>query len=172
MKHIVLFGDSLLAGTDEIWAVDLEKQIPSGVVYNCATSGFNTNDCLKRAPLIARMQADVVVISLGMNDAAPWKQVSLEIFKTNLDRMTEILKGSRLIFLLPPPINEARQPSDKNRSNHVISQYREAIRQTVHGRADFLNLDLDIDYHVDDGVHLNEAGYLALSDRLAKLIHA
>ena len=179
MKKLVLFGDSLLAQINKTLTLELEEKVPNSIVYNCATSGFDTNDCLIRASSVARIGADYIIIALGTNDAAPWKQVQITKFKENLGKIVDIFQGQKIIFFLPPPVDEAKQAPDRKRISKTVTEYREAVRETLGSKVDYLNsdefygklIDQDVEYHTDDGVHLNSVGYSVLFSELAKVIH-
>ncbi|HEY1645892.1 MAG TPA: hypothetical protein VGF75_06000, partial [Candidatus Saccharimonadales bacterium] len=68
MKKLVLYGDSLFAQAGKHRLTMFEEVLAGYDVYNCAAGGWNTNDCLKKAEYISKLEPDVLVISLGTND--------------------------------------------------------------------------------------------------------
>jgi lysophospholipase L1-like esterase len=181
MKKLVLFGDSLFGQLGKHRIVNMETALPGYDVYNCAAGGWDTNDCVKKAPYIAKLEPDVIVISLGTNDAAPWKQVPLDAFITNIPKIFAAFPSSKLIYFLPPPVNENKTPEEKKGlNNEVLKQYHDVAKQVCkeHGIAVLSSweafkplLDNGNDYHVEDGVHLNDDAYDTINTQLAKLIH-
>ncbi len=98
MKKLVLFGDSLFGRFGKHLIVKLESVLQDCDVYNCAAGGWDSNDCVAKAPYIGELKPDVMVISLGTNDACPWKQVDLETFKANIPKVFEEFTDSRIIY--------------------------------------------------------------------------
>jgi lysophospholipase L1-like esterase len=180
MPTLVLYGDSLLAEIGKDRIAMIEETLPGYDVYNCAAGGWDTNDCLKKAPYIATLKPDVVVISLGMNDSASWKQVPLEVFAGNICKIAEVFKRSKVIYFLPPPVNEANtKASGWPRSNDILKQYHDAAKSVCQARTiayiDSFSvfmplLDAGTDYHVEDGVHLADTAYRTIAAELAKII--
>jgi lysophospholipase L1-like esterase len=180
MHTLVLFGDSLLAEVGKDRIAMFEETLPGYDVYNCAAGGWNTNDCLKKAPYIARLKPDVVVISLGTNDSASWKQVPLEVFADNIPKIAAAFKSSKVIYFLPPPVNEAStEASGMPRSNEALKQYHDVAKHICQEQAiayiDSFRifmplLDAEKDYHLDDGVHLTDTAYQTIAAELAKII--
>lgn len=180
MKSLVLFGDSLLArcrkGEERFLSEKLNEEYQ---IYNCATGGWDSVDLLKKAPLVGKMAADVVLISVGTNDASPWKQIPLEEFKANIATVYDTFVGSRVIFFPPPPVVENRRVAGKEISNETMHSYNQAV-------IDFCNekgieywdswadlepiLDTESDPHNEDGVHFSDTGYEYILGKLAQVV--
>src|SRR5579872_2901625 len=129
MKKLILFGDSLLANCSKRHVVQLEQLLEGQYdVYNCAVGGWDTNDLIKKSPYISALAPDVLVLSIGTNDASPWKRVGLNVFKTNLAKVLDIFKDSRVIFLLPPPIHESWGPPEKSIPNNELKEYCDSAK--------------------------------------------
>src|SRR5947207_3307041 len=126
---IVLFGDSLFKNMSKHLIQKLEEKIPGSDVYNCAVGGWDSNDCVEKAPYIARLKPDVVAISLGTNDASSWKLVDLEAFKQNVPNIIDTFAGSKFIYFLPPPSDESRHLPAKIRKNETTKQYYDAAEE-------------------------------------------
>ncbi len=179
MKKLVLFGDSLFGQFGKHCIAALEASLPGYDVYNCAAGGWDTNDCLKKAPYIAGLRPDLVIISLGTNDMSPWKQVELPQFIENLNKIMRIFSTSQVIYFLPPPVNEASEPDDKKIENETAKQYHDAAKALcedlniayVDSWKVFMPLlEAGRDYHVEDGVHLSDRGYEILIGELVALV--
>lgn len=179
MKKLVLFGDSLLANFDKDLVSKLEEQLKDYDIYNCAVSGWDTNDGMKKSLYISCLKPDVVVIGFGTNDAAPWKQVSLEQFTKNVNTILDNFNSSKIVFFLPPPVNEEEEEKREKRTNKVMKQYHDAARQISLGKgAEVLDswsifmsfLKQGREYHLEDGIHLNDFGYEVFTESLVKII--
>lgn len=160
MKKLILFGDSLFGRCGKNFMNQLESVLDEEYdVYNCAAGGSNSNDVLDMSEFISTLRADVFVISVGMIDLTLGKQVALADFASNVTKIIDIFDNTKIIFLLPPPVNESRQ--DKIvRTNSEITRYSEALIEVCQDTGvDYIDLGNDADYHIEDGVHLNKAGY-------------
>lgn len=178
MQRIILFGDSLLARLNKDRLAEFEQAVEGSEIYNCAVSGWNTDDGVKKAPYIAQLRPDTVIISFGMNDAASWKKVELDTFRDNFQQILTYFAGSRIILFPPPPVNEPKETGNEKRTNEALRQYAEVVesyctKDTVQ-LLDSWNIYEPLlknmtDYHEDDGVHLNVTGYKILIEKLVNL---
>src|SRR3989344_7377714 len=88
MKKLILFGDSLLANVNNYYASVIESK--AGVeVYNCATSGWNTDDGAKKSRYFSTLKPDFILISFGTNDSGSRNPVNLEKFRENLQTISD-----------------------------------------------------------------------------------
>ena len=78
--RIVLLGDSHLARVRR----DLTLVGPD--VCNAAQGGASTRDLVAQATRAAIHHSDLVVLSVGTNDGAPWKQVPVPAFARAIRR--------------------------------------------------------------------------------------
>ncbi len=180
MKKLILYGDSLFAQVGKPRLLMLENVLPSYDIYNCANGGWDTNDCLKKAPYIARLQPDILVISLGTNDASPHKLVPLDTFVDNIPKIFAHFPSSKIIYFLPPPVNEVKIKNvGKNLTNQDIKKYHDAAKKVCEENSiayiDSFTafkplLDAGHDYHIEDGVHLTDFAYEVIATELAKLL--
>lgn len=182
MKKLVLFGDSLFAQAGKHRLKMFEQSLPGYDVYNCAAGGWDSNDCVAKAPYISKLEPDVVIISLGTNDASPWKQVPLETFKENIPKIFNAFSHAKIIYFLPTPVDEDKiANTDARRSIRGIKEYHDAAKEVceAHGMA-YINsfaifkpfLDSNREYHVEDGVHLNDFAYETIAGELANILSA
>jgi len=178
MKNLILFGDSLFGLFDKELIDILEEKLPGYRVYNCAARGQNSNDCSSQANYISQLNPEILAISLGLNDSAPWKKVPLVQFKQNIENILSYFPKSKIIFLLPPPIDETIDSRPHKRTNNLIDKYSEATREVCLKKgAMIINspvlfkplLGSKEYYHVEDGTHLNEVGYMLVIEKLAEL---
>lgn len=182
MKKLILFGDSLFGrfGKDRI--LILESKLNDYDVYNCAAGGWNSHDCVKKAPYISKLKPDVLVLSVGTNDAAPWKEVDIKDFAENLPIIFNSFSAAKIIFLLQPPVNEDKTPDKFNSLTKSISKkYHDSAKQICeeHNIAFIDSWDLfmplqeqKIDYHDEDGVHLNDLAYDMISTEIDRLLES
>ncbi|WP_165356796.1 SGNH/GDSL hydrolase family protein [Nocardioides zhouii] len=158
----VLLGDSHLAR--------LRRELDSfpGEVRNAAEGGASSRDLMGQAAAVGVRESDVVVLSVGTNDAAPWKHVPMPEFAQTLSMLAASHAPRGWVFVAPPGVVEARLAGARDRTNAVIDDYREAVIEVagqVGGRVvrtDLLLAPLGAKAFADDGVHLNGAGYRVL----------
>ncbi|MDB5169181.1 MAG: hypothetical protein JWO41_537 [Candidatus Saccharibacteria bacterium] len=180
MKKLILLGDSLFGQAGKHRIEMLELALNNNYdIYNCAAGGWDTNDIVKKSAYLAGLKPDVMVLSVGTNDIASWHHVSLQQFEDNLLRILEIWKDSKVIFFLPPPLNEAAQEAPKIRRNSDLKQYQQVAVQICKERGvTYINswdifgplLDAGDSYHIDDGVHLSDDGYSITWSEVAKVL--
>lgn len=181
MKSVILFGDSLFGRFGRDYILQLEEAIENVTVHNCAAGGFNTRDGLKRAGFIAQLKADYICLSFGANDCSPFKgqPVALEEFAQNLVFIIKSFVGSKVILFPCPPVYDPGDPVETKNFNDILVQYNTVIKniakETNTGLIDSENvygelLEKGENYHIEDGLHLNDVGYKKLVEQLAKLI--
>ncbi len=180
MKKLVLFGDSLFAQAGKPRVIMFEEALPNYDVYNCAVGGWNTNDCVKKAPYIAKLEADVVVISLGTNDAAPYKQVPIDEFEANIPKILKAFEKSEVIWYLPTPIDQTKSKTfGKVIPNEVVKEYHDAAKKVCEEKGikviDSFSifkpmLDAGEIYHNEDGVHYIDKAYEIIAKELSSLL--
>jgi len=162
----VLIGDSHV--TDVAPRRQVTKLGPrlraSGVdVETRARGGATSRDTVREAS--AALDCDWIIYSLGTNDAAPWKQVPLEEFIANYERLLRSTSGPAQLVLGNGPVVESGWVGE--RTNHLMSTYAEAARRVAdHAGAKFVAL-ADVLTAADlanDGVHLNDDGYAKLAE--------
>lgn len=163
MKKLILTGDSLFGRCSKDAIEQLERVLGDVYdVYNCAAGGWDSNDVLKKSPYLSSLQADVVAVSVGLSDLAPWKQVDIDTFSSNIAKIIDIYSTSKLMFLAPPSVDEVRQRSHYEviRENEGVIKYSEALSRICTAKnTACIDIGADEDYHIEDGVHLNQAGY-------------
>jgi lysophospholipase L1-like esterase len=160
---------------------DLEDAIGQPVVVlNGAAGGWDSTDCARRAPVLARCAPAVVVLSVGTNDCAPWRQVPLDTFARNLAAVRAGFAGSDLVSFLPPTVHEpSNRAADARpaRSNVALDRYRAVLRDTFSARRrldvpELLARHSDVEVLESDGLHLTARSYDLLIPELARLVTA
>ena len=181
MKSIILFGDSLFGRFGREYILQLEEFVKDSTVYNCAAGGFNTRDGLNRADFIARLKADYVCISFGANDSSPFKgyPVSIEEFVQNLNSIIKSFSGSKIILFPCPPVYDPNDLVGTKKFNNILLQYNNVIKEiAVKSNSDLIDsetiygdlLEKGENYHIEDGLHLNDLGYQKLIEELLRYI--
>ncbi|TDS81088.1 lysophospholipase L1-like esterase [Amnibacterium kyonggiense] len=144
-------------------------------MVNHAYGGATALDLVPQLRQISVHPGDVLVISITTNDLAHWKQVPLDRFREAVTEVLRLTSHHRTIFLLPPPLDPARQhaarPAQVRSPEDQLRYLTELIARIRDSSADTIALPAD-DIHDTDGVHLNDYGYdlliAALARRLAK----
>jgi lysophospholipase L1-like esterase len=158
----VFIGDSHLARLRrELWGFD-------GDVLNAAEGGATSRDLSRQADTAGVGGSDCVVVSVGTNDAAPWKQVPVAEFEQAVSRLMTSYSPRGWVFVAPPGVVEERLTRARDRTNGVIDAYRLAaiaLCEDVGGhvvRTDLLLETLGATAFAEDGLHLNGTGYRVL----------
>jgi lysophospholipase L1-like esterase len=171
MSEVLLLGDSHLARIRGQRTRRLERETKRRVI-NAAVGGANSLDLAQQVN--DQQTADTVVVSVGTNDAAPWKEVPLLYFKRALTTLLADLPGTRPIYLASPGVDERRPTSPGDRTNAAIGRYTTAAAEIF---ADHGGTTLDLrsalsgqsfEAYESDGVHLTHRAYERL---LTELVH-
>ncbi|EJS06015.1 SGNH/GDSL hydrolase family protein [Bacillus mycoides] len=180
MKTLVCFGDSITA--DEIFfdgtprlTPRLQEMFPNWKVVNAGVPGDNTFDALNRIEDdVLSHKPDFVTVFLGTNDAVSFSQVSLQVYKENLEKIVSMISPEKVLLISPASVDEERQ---HNRTNEVLGQYADVVEEVAkETRSHFLNLYAEmiqeqhykkfVEDDEKDGLHFGPQGY----EYLAKLI--
>lgn len=186
---IHLTGDSLMARHEDadipMVNIKLYDLDPSLKVTNSAISGNSTRDLLARYDdIIMDHQSEYLFVLVGTNDLATDRDVSPLEFEKNLNGLIDIFEirfaTHRIHFLLPPPVDEAKQIK---RTNHRLTQYGQLIRKVCLEKdcpvldlnqafRDAASADMPLEKILigikDDGLHFGQIGY----EILAKTIYS
>jgi lysophospholipase L1-like esterase len=133
-------------------------------VCNAAEGGACALDLLRQADAIGLQDTDVVVLSVGTNDAAPWKQLPMSAFAQALSTLLASRSPRGWVYVAPPGVVEDRLAGARDRTNTVIDAYRRAaieFFEDVGGqvvRSDLILASLGATAFAEDGVHLNGTG--------------
>jgi lysophospholipase L1-like esterase len=165
--RIVLLGDSHLAR--------IQRRLP-GIgenVLNAAQGGATVLHLEGQADGADLTGSDVVVVSVGTNDAAPWSDVSVAVFQRVLSRFVRSERAGAWVILSPPGVDEARV-GPRDRTDAVVGEYREAAAAVAASSSARL-LDtrsllapLGMAAFATDGLHLSGAAYRILLRALAE----
>lgn len=177
-------GDSLMARHEDadisMVNIKLYDLDPTLKVTNSAISGNSTRDLLARYDdIIMDTQSEYLFVLVGTNDLSIDRDVSPLEFEKNLNQLIDIFETrfvtQRIHFLLPPPVDEAKQ---KKRINQRLVQYGQLITKVCQEK-DCCVLDLNQAFRdaatpevsledilvgiKDDGLHFGEKGYEILA---------
>lgn len=170
---IVFFGDSLIQG------FDLKKYFNRDTIYNCGCNGATTDLLLHLQPYAIREYGpSKVVMLIGTNDLSDtWQFDKLDIVY-NIYKLIEIMRHNNpavdVCVISPLPIDEKRKKTicRNNMQLKLLGEEIEKIVQEFSGCCylnvydDFLKGDnINPDY-TEDGLHLSEAGYDLLADKI------
>lgn len=178
MKSIVFLGDSILARKHQDGVIALAPRVknafPAVTVISYAAGGATSQQCLARLGDVTVPSNSLVIISLGMNDAAPWKQISLEEFLKNYELLLAKLTSCTLVLVAPYPVDVDKQ-IPPGRDNETLRSYAQEVSVLAQQhKVAVIDLFRVIggaaaegeDLHVSDGVHLNDRGYSLFFDQL------
>lgn len=170
--RVVLLGDSHLARIRR----DLHLVAPQ--VHNAAVGGACATDLLGQAHRADVGPGDVVAVSVGTNDSATWRQVSLAEFVEAVSACVGSVPANRWVYLAPPGVDEVRLASSSGRSHARLDRYRAAAMSVFADvsaavvRTDRVIEPLGAEAFADDGLHLSGAGYGLVLPALAEAVRA
>ena len=166
--RIVLLGDSHLARVRR----DLPMVGPD--VCNVAEGGASALDLLAQATRAAVDEGDLVVVSIGTNDAAPWKQVPVRVFARAVLDCMQSVPARRWLYVAPPGVDESRLTGSGNRTNAILDEYRDAAVSACNDagarvvRTERVIKPLGAGAFVSDGLHLSGPAYKVLLPAIAE----
>lgn len=169
--RVVFLGDSHLARIRR----DLPLVGPD--VCNAAEGGASALDLLAQATRAAVQDGDLVVLSVGTNDAAPWKQVPVPVFAGAMRHCMESVPARRWIYVAPPGVDETRLAGSGDRTNAILDEYRDAALSVCSDtgagvvRTERVIESLGAAAFVDDGLHLSGPAYKAVLRAIADAVH-
>lgn len=116
--------------------------------------------------------SDVVVVSVGTNDAAPYNDVPVADFERSLSRFVRSTPAGAWVIMAPPGVDESRLGAG-GRTNAVVAEYWDAtiaVAQSHSARlldTRSLVAQLGTASFAKDGLHLSGAAYGLLLPALA-----
>ena len=163
--RIVLLGDSHLARVQRRLSQLTGSDDRSTPILNAAVGGADVLDLAAQATRAAIGPDDRVAVSIGTNDAAPWKQVDLSEGVARLGEFLATLRAERLVYLAPPGVDEARLGREHDRTSETMAQYAAtyaaaftAVGATIVDTPALL-APLGAEAFAEDGVHLRGSAY-------------
>lgn len=146
-------------------------------VTNRAVGGSFTTDLAGQVADLDLTAYDVLVVSVGTNDAAPWKQVPLHEAERALAAFVVDLPLP-LVLVAPPGVDEARLRRPEDRTNDLVDDYAACAAQVVEAAGGSVVdtravlAPLGAGAFLEDGVHLTPAAYDALLPVIADAVEA
>lgn len=136
-------------------------------VVNHAVGGAFASDLMPQAAGVGLTADDRVAVSVGTNDAAPWKRVDLSTVLTHAGEFLAAYAGTvdRLVLVTSPGVDETRLQAVGDRTNLELLRYASALREVFVGvgaavvDAASVLAPLGAAAFTEDGVHLTGAGY-------------
>jgi lysophospholipase L1-like esterase len=170
--RIVFLGDSHLA------RVRRDVSIVGPDVCNAAEGGATALDLVPQAAGAAVEEDDLVVFSVGTNDAAPWRQVPVTAYAQAVRRCMRAVPARRWIYLAPPGVDESRLTGSHTRTNAVLDEYRDVAVSVCNDagarvvRTDCVVGPLGSEAFVSDGLHLSGRAYKVVLAAIAEAAQA
>ena len=165
----------MLVGDSHLARIQRDVGLIGPEVRNAAEGGASSRDLLAQTARAGIDDADLVVLSVGTNDAGPWQHVRIEEFAEALDHCLRTVPAVGWVYVAPPGVDESRLgPGD--RTNAVLDDYRDAALavcvQAGAGavRADRVVAPLGPQAFVDDGLHLSGHAYQLLLPAIAAAV--
>ncbi len=146
-------------------------------VWNAAEGGASALDLLAQATAVDVQESDLVVLSVGTNDAAPWKEVPVTDFTRAVRHCMDSVPARGWIYVAPPGVDEARLTGPGDRTNAILDEYRDAALAVCKDfgalvvRTERIITSLGDRAFADDGIHLSGPGYKAVLPAIADAIH-
>lgn len=164
----VFLGDSHLA------RVQRDIRVVGPDIRNAAEGGATSLDLVAQAAAVE--DGDIVVVSVGTNDAAPWRHVPVAAFARALLSCLGSVPARRWIYVTPPGVDESRLNCAGDRTNAVVDDYRAAAisaftnagARVVH--ADELIRPLGPEAFASDGLHLSGPAYKVVLPAIAEAV--
>ena len=170
--RVVCLGDSHLARVRR----DLPALGPD--VRNAAEGGASSLGLLVQARSAGVQADDLVVVSVGTNDAAPWKRVPLAAFAAAISDCLRTVPAQRWVYLTPPGVHESRLQGSTDRTNAVLDDYRDAAISACEDlgarivRTERIIGPLGADAFAGDGLHLSGRAYGVVLPAIADALRA
>lgn len=170
--RIVFLGDSHLAR--------VRRDLPTvgANVCNAAEGGASALDLLAQAAGAGVEEDDLVVVSVGTNDAAPWKQIPVTTFAQAVFDCMQSVPARRWIYVAPPGVDESRSTGLGDRTNAILDEYRDAAVSACNDagarviRTDLVIGPLGAGAFDGDGLHLSGQAYQVVLPAIAEAIDA
>lgn len=180
---IVCFGDSLTARKEgypkPMFTMMLSEKVKGHRYFNAGVSGNTTVDArLRFKEDVLSKHPDVVTILFGSNDCSDTKNISIELYRENLEYFIRKIGHKKVILISPPPVDDDKQ---EHRKNEALIQYVEEVKKIAEEHhceyIDFYHHVMNQGHYQqllvgksDDGLHFGEKLYDQLTELLADLL--
>ncbi len=163
---VVIFGDSLAAGTGATPGGDIASQLSERLgtpVINLGVPGDTTADGLARVDTLLATDPRVVIILLGGNDAI--KKLPVEQTFADLASLIERIQATGAAVVLvgePGALYGSRYDEEYERLAETYrTSYVSNILSGLIGRAEYMS----------DYIHPNDAGYEKAAERILPVVN-
>ncbi|WP_430787557.1 SGNH/GDSL hydrolase family protein [Virgibacillus flavescens] len=181
---LVCFGDSITARNEGLrqpmLTLKLAKKLDGFDIINAGVAGDNTNMALGRIEEdVIKHNPDLVTVLFGSNDAAFHKKIDIDTYRTNLYKITDLIKPNKSILITPPPVDEELQFARTNEELNIYAQVvREVAYHTESPVIDFFKHMISMKNYTEilkgsknDGLHFGEEGYEILVNLIIEGIY-
>ncbi|QIK69306.1 SGNH/GDSL hydrolase family protein [Erysipelothrix sp. HDW6C] len=184
MKKIVLYGDSIAAGSWRGSASDmLDKKIVHEMklqglsdyeIVNLGVPGASTTSALENVAKAVSEHPDILVLNVGINDAISILN-NISEYATNINAILEAFPTSQIIVLGPSYVDDLKKPQA---IQAIILEYNKAIAQVaIDNQCHFIDIyELETRegnpniFLQEDGLHPSEFGYEMIANRIVATI--
>lgn len=179
---MIFFGDSHTEketnedGSPRLTA-GIQESFPGWNIRNAGIFGHTTRDALGRIERdVLRHDPKRVIVWFGSNDASRSRDVSLDEYEANLQKIANMISPPKVLFVTPPPVVEASQAP--RRDNVTLAAYSAAVKRVARqtGTAYYDLFDVARkeprfdQYLLEDGLHFNPQGYVWLVERFTEAL--
>ncbi|WP_166264571.1 SGNH/GDSL hydrolase family protein [Marinobacter caseinilyticus] len=186
LLNMLLLGDSAVAGVgveaqEDALSGQLAQRLARRLTVNWtlqAHTGLKVSDFLPPAERLPRIQVDVIVVSLGVNDVTSTVSASRWIRQVRqlVLALQKQYRPKQILFTAVPPMH--RFPSLPQPLRWYLGQRARHFNHLLealldeHEKTELVTIDFADDpaMMADDGFHPGRAGYIAWADTLAPLI--
>jgi lysophospholipase L1-like esterase len=169
--RLLLLGDSHLDRIRGPLLASLSALV-DGPVDNRAVGGSTVHDLAGQAAGLDLAAYDAVVVSIGTNDAAPWRLVEASMFRSSVASFAAGAPG-RLVLMTSPGVDEVQRTGPADSTERLMREYADlaAVAFRTHGHAVLetpsVLARLGTYAFLDDGLHLSAAAYELLLPAVA-----
>lgn len=180
MKKLVLFGDSVIAGS---WHGEVSDILDQAIlkalsavnlfdfrIVNLGKPGDSTTSALERIQEAVAEEADVIVLNVGINDAINIRD-NMDTYGKNLETMMMRFPQHKVIVVGPSYVDDSIKTQAKQDIIQAYSQHLEAICRN--NGIEFVNIyDIEMQakdpnvYVQEDGLHPSKEGYTLLAQSI------
>jgi lysophospholipase L1-like esterase len=179
--RIVLLGDSHLARVRRDLGrlrcdASRDCDTADARIHNAAVGGAFACDLTAQAAGVGIRSSDRVAVSVGTNDALPWKRVELEQTREHVREFLATVDPERLVYLTPFGVEESRLTGFPDGADATIGDHAAVIGQlfadagAVLVDAPSLLAPLGAAAFALDGMHLTGRGYDAVLPALSRAL--
>ena len=191
MKKIVFFGDSITYGQyidpKYIWTTIITNNLNKTeevIVFRNSISGETSRQLLLRYSRdVQEIKPDILTIQCGLNDCNYWvtdnglPRVSKESYRANINEMitrAQIFDIEKIILIGSHPVTKKiKGPKSLEESRREYNQiFKEVAASRQITYVDVETHFDNIEYLLDDGIHLSEKGHKKYAEIIEPFINS